>query len=131
MPKSNDHPQGIENLLRFVENARMSAESTVGTSLGRPRRLLSIADRAARLQALAFCTSKVAKILEKYSEWFDDETLPIKERMNAGDRLLAYALGKPVQPVDQDLTQTTKKIVELRWLPPDPNDHSRVIEPEP
>jgi hypothetical protein len=57
----------------------MSIQSN-GTSIGRPRRLQSIQDRAARLQALQFCSSRVGKILQQYSDWFEDESLPIKER---------------------------------------------------
>jgi hypothetical protein len=33
--------------------------------------------------------------------------------------------------VDQTSVSASKVIHEVRWLPPDPNDHSNVIEPEP
>ena len=90
-----------------------------------------IADRHARLQALAFCTSKVPKILQQFSDWFDDESLPIKERMQAGDRLLAYALGKPTTFVNPEEVAEVKRTLIVRWMPPDPDDRSRFIEPEP
>jgi len=38
---------------------------------------------------------------------------------------LAYAIGKPVQPMEGQLESTEKQVIEVRWLPPDPNDHSR------
>jgi hypothetical protein len=33
--------------------------------------------------------------------------------------------------VDQTMQEAKKVIYEVRWLPPDPNDRSKVIEPEP
>jgi hypothetical protein len=59
----------------------------------RPRQSVSIADRAARLQAAVFCASHVPKILQLYAEWYQDENLPIADRRAAGDRLLDRALG--------------------------------------
>jgi hypothetical protein len=40
---------------------------------------------------------------------------------------VAYAIGKPVQPVEGQLDSTEKRVIEVRWLPPDPNDRSRRI----
>jgi len=42
----------------------------------------------------------------------------------------AYALGKPTtfeSPEDGEV----KRTLIVRWLPPDPNDRSNYIEPEP
>jgi hypothetical protein len=43
--------------------------------------------------------------------------------------------GWPVRPIEVDSTSTdvslNKVIRAVRWLPPDPNDRSKVIEPEP
>jgi hypothetical protein len=39
-----------------------------------------------------------------------------------------YARQSAVQ-VEQQVAEKTS--LEVRWLPPDPNDHSKVIEPEP
>jgi hypothetical protein len=92
----------------------------------RARRAVSIADRAARLQAAAFAASHVPKILELYAEWYQDESLPIAYRRAAGDRLLDRALGRPTQQVeDVGDNVVEKRVIEVRWLPPDPNDHSR------
>jgi hypothetical protein len=41
------------------------------------------------------------------------------------------ALGRPTQGVDATLNQETKQILEVRWMPPDPNDRSNVTVPEP
>jgi hypothetical protein len=101
-------------------------EIALGKS-GRPRRMASIQERHARLTALAYCMEKVPAIFEQYWAWFNDETLDIDRRMKVGDRLLAYAIGKPVQPVEASGESTEKRVIEVRWLPPDPNDRSRRI----
>jgi hypothetical protein len=55
--------------------------------------------------------------------------------MQAADRLMDRAYGRPPVAVQVDQTSremALKKIIhEVRWLPPDPNDHSKVTEPEP
>jgi hypothetical protein len=101
-------------------------EIALGKS-GRPRRMASIQERHARLTALAYCMEKVPAIFEQYWAWFNDETLAIDQRMKAGEKLVAYAIGKPVQPVEGQLESTEKQVIEVRWLPPDPNDRSRRI----
>ena len=41
------------------------------------------------------------------------------------------AFGKPPRSIEAHFEQQKRQILEVRWLPPDPNDHSRYIEPEP
>ena len=41
------------------------------------------------------------------------------------------AYGKTVQVTNEIVTEHRKTILHVRWLPPDPNDHSKLIEPEP
>src|SRR5271169_6203474 len=93
----------------------------------RPRRAVTIADRAARLQAAAFAASHVPKILQLYAEWYQDKSLSIADRRAAGDRLLDRALGRPTQGVEDVGDNVVKRVITVRWLPPDPNDHSRRI----
>ena len=59
-----------------------------------------------------------------------DEKQPASLRLAAANDLLDRGYGKPPQAVvaNQD---TRRQILEIRWLPPDPNDRSKVIEPEP
>jgi hypothetical protein len=89
--------------------------------------MASIQERHARLTVLAYCMEKVPAIFEQYWAWFNDETLDIDRRMKVGDRLLAYAIGRPVQPMEASGESTEKQVIEVRWLPPDPNDRSRRI----
>jgi hypothetical protein len=50
-------------------------------------------------------------------------------------QILSYAIGRPSQQVSVDSQNTelqyTKVVHQVRWLPPDPNDRSREIAPEP
>jgi hypothetical protein len=91
------------------------------------RRMPTIKERHERLLAIAYCLEKTPAVLAKWWDWFNDETLDIDRRMKAGEKLVAYAIGKPVQPVEGQLESTEKQVIEVRWLPPDPNDRSRRI----
>jgi hypothetical protein len=64
----------------------------------------------------------------KYTEYPE-----IADRIDAGERLMNRAFGRPHQSVevDQSAVTMTKVIHEVRWLPPDPNDRSVVTVPEP
>jgi hypothetical protein len=61
-----------------------------------------------------------------------NEKVPITLRFMAMDRLMNRAYGLPFQAVDintlSEERSVQKVIHEVRWLPPDPNDHSKVIE---
>jgi hypothetical protein len=52
------------------------------------------------------------------------------ERLEASDRLMAYGFGKPPQAIEGHFTEARKQVLEVRWMPPDPNDHSKLIEPK-
>src|SRR5215469_4687727 len=62
-----------------------------------------------------------------------DAKQPASLRLAAANDLLDRAYGRPPLSVEVDRRQTEfKRIIhEVRWMNPDPNDHSRVIEPEP
>jgi hypothetical protein len=64
-----------------------------------------------------------------------DDNQPASLRLAAANDLLDRAYGKAPQAIALDQrTQEMrlKRIIhEVRWLPPDPNDRSRAIEPEP
>ena len=74
---------------------------------------------------MRIASRKRPQFFAKWWDWFNDETLDIDRRMKAGEKLVAYAIGKPVQPVEGAVESTEKRVITVRWLPPDPNDHSR------
>jgi hypothetical protein len=51
--------------------------------------------------------------------------------MRAADWIVTRAIGRPDLKAVVEQAVSRKTILEVRWLPPDPNDLSRVIEPEP
>jgi hypothetical protein len=61
-----------------------------------------------------------------YAYSFDERFEVWKEIHNRG-----YGRAPVQVTVDQTNVSASKVVYEVRWLPPDPNDHSRVIEPEP
>jgi hypothetical protein len=58
-----------------------------------------------------------------------DDKQPASLRLAAANDLLDRGYGKPPQGVVG--AQPRRQILEVRWMPPDPNDRSRLIEPEP
>ena len=56
-----------------------------------------------------------------------------EERFETLKLMFDRSYGRPSQCQSRWTRQTASgRIVhEVRWLPPDPNDHSKVIEPEP
>ena len=71
------------------------------------------------------------KALQVIISVFMDDKQPASLRLAAANDLLDRAYGKPPQAVAAHVQQQTKRVLEVRWMPPDPNDRSRVIEPEP
>ena len=59
------------------------------------------------------------------------EAPTISHRTEIWKIILDRGFGRPLQAVQVDQQSASKIIHEVRWLPPDPNDHSKVIEPEP
>lgn len=56
-----------------------------------------------------------------------------EQQFMACDRLMDRAFGKApvVAQVDQNRREMAMRRIEVRWLPPDPNDTSRYVPPEP
>jgi hypothetical protein len=102
---------------------------------------------------------KMWKLADKCAEWTDEyvgllgqvlEGKPIKtyddegklryteypelsDRIEADEKLMNRAYGRPHQAVEVDQTQLSvaKVVHEVRWMSPDPNDRSVVTVPEP
>jgi hypothetical protein len=105
-----------------------------------------LADRLKRYQM----QERYAALIDKHGHEFCERVMSAKAEDGKGPdgRGYAYsfweqlevwkemhnrAYGRPPMQVEVDQTsQELKKVVHVvRWLPPDPSDHSRVIEPEP
>jgi hypothetical protein len=63
-----------------------------------------------------------------------DATQPTSLRLAAANDLLDRAYGRPpiaVQVDEMSRGPAPKRVIEVRWLPSDPNDTSRHVPPEP
>jgi hypothetical protein len=93
----------------------------------------AIADRKLRHEFALKAARYTDEVLEFYAKVMRDEQEPTTVRMEAGERLLNRAFGRVVTPIEAsgETSQTVRHIHNVRWLPPDPNDRSNVIEPLP
>ena len=60
-----------------------------------------------------------------------DENRDMMHRIACSKELMNRAHGLPVQVTNETVTEHRKQILEIRWLSPDPNDRSKLGEPEP
>jgi hypothetical protein len=52
-------------------------------------------------------------------------------QLKAAKWLFEAAYGRPTQAVQLETRPEVQRTLIVRWMPPDPNDRSNVIEPEP
>jgi hypothetical protein len=104
--------------------------------VGRPMTTtMGINERVKRYRLQEKCAALTDEVIQLWSSMVRNENCPWVLRLEAADRLMDRAYGRPAVAVQVDQTtreMALKKVIhEVRWLPPDPNDHSRVTEPEP
>jgi hypothetical protein len=79
------------------------------------------------------------RVMEKASQYADEAIQKHVDAMRnvPGDQLKAAkwlfeaAYGKPGQAIQLERAPEVKRTLIVRWMPPDPNDRSNVIAPEP
>src|SRR4029077_2280758 len=100
---------------------------------GRPKGAVTIADRSMRLQMATEAARLYPKVIAFWNEVLENEkkNYTTAERLEASDRIMAYGFGKPPQAIEAHFQERKHQILEVRWMPPDPNDRSKLIEPEP
>jgi hypothetical protein len=64
-----------------------------------------------------------------WAELYEDPKRPMSVRRWASENLMDRALGRPTQAVEETGDAVVKHVFNVRWLPRDPNDRSRYIEP--
>jgi hypothetical protein len=116
--------------MRYVPATLRNAGQGAGP-LGGPRHQQAIKQRAMRLTLLQECQKYWEECINEHVLIWRDKSNPNSERMKAMRTVLEYGFGKPGIHVEVEQQAAEKLIIEARWLPPDPNDHSKVIEPEP
>jgi hypothetical protein len=117
-------------------------EQPVRRPPGRPPGSTTIAQRHERIKMAADAAAGYSKVLAFWFEVLADEATFVDEgktykkyttedRFKASELIMAYGFGKPVQPLTAAYQEQRTQVLEVRWLPPDPNDKSKLIEPEP
>jgi hypothetical protein len=112
--------------MEFIEKRRV----------GRPKTtMVGIAERIERYKLMEKCAQTTNKCIALWESMVDNPNCPWVLRLEAADRLMDRAYGKPPQSVMMDATAcetSRRKVVhEVRWMPPDPNDRSVETIPEP
>ena len=77
------------------------------------------------------CADAFPKCVEFWVKHMTNEKNDFWERLACSEKLMERAFGRPSQSIEANVLEQRKQILEVRWLPPDPNDRSRLIEPEP
>ena len=100
---------------------------------GRPKGSVTIADRSLRLQMATEAARLYPKVLAFWAEVLENEkkNYTIAERLEASDRIMAYGFGKPPQAIEAHFQERTHRILEVRWMPPRPDDHSKAVDLKP
>jgi hypothetical protein len=101
---------------------------------GRPKGSITIADRASRLQMAAAAARHMPAVIKFWADVLAAEEM--KEIQKHGRKIMvpkyttldrfrasemAYAFGRPPQAIEGHFTGATKQVLEVRWMPPDPN----------
>jgi hypothetical protein len=93
---------------------------------------MGIMERMKRYQLAERCAEITPEVIDFWTRVVRNEKLPIVLRMQAADRLMDRAYGRPPVAMEIDATNqemSPQKIIHVvRWLPPDPNDKSVRIE---
>ena len=56
---------------------------------------------------------------------------PIHSKHPATRMIMAYGFGKPVQPLAGVMQETQHRVLEVRWMPPRADDHSKCVDLAP
>lgn len=91
-----------------------------------------VAERMRRYGLMEKCAEFTAAGIELCGRVLENENYPITLRLDCWKLLMDRAYGKPFQQIDMAQTiqeHSLSKIVhEVRWLGPDPEDKSKVVE---
>jgi hypothetical protein len=55
-------------------------------------------------------------------------TIPIVFSTGVDPVIMAYGFGKAVQPIAGVMQETQHRVLEVRWLPPRADDHSKCVD---
>ena len=90
-----------------------------------------IDERHQRLAFAAACARHSDAVVDFWFHTMMNTKAEMTHRIACSLHLMNWAHGMPVQVTNETVTENRKQILEVRWMAPDPNDHSKLIEPEP
>jgi hypothetical protein len=97
--------------------------------------MVGLHERLERYRVAERCAEMTPEIIEFWISCFRNRKFSPSFRAAMADKLMDRAFGRPALAVNVDATSREmsleKVIHEVRWLPPDPNDRSIEIAPEP
>ena len=104
--------------------------------VGRPKgSTMGIMERIERYRLAEMCAEMTPEVIALWTDIVRNKKLPIGLRMQAADRLMDRAYGRPAVALQVDQTtreMALKRVVhEIRWMSPDPADRSVETIPEP
>ena len=105
--------------------------------IGRPPNRQTMADRTARIAMVAECTKAFPKVMKFWLEALQGTATykqngqeffkySVADQFEAAKYIMEYGYDRPVQFQEQ-----RRQILEVRWLPPRPNDHSKAVDLKP
>jgi hypothetical protein len=87
-------------------------------------------DRLRRHKAMKLIEPRMDELLANMFELaFKAESEEVRRK--ATKDLIEACIGKPGQALTVDASADVQRTLTVRWMPPDPNDRSNVIEQEP
>ena len=107
--------------------------------MGRPPGALSIRDRADRLELAALCRSHFPKALKFWLEALEGTATiqdggrtvlkyNVDDQFQAAKYIVEYGYGKPLQQISGVVQEQTHRTLEVRWMPPRADDHSKCVD---
>jgi hypothetical protein len=92
------------------------------------------AHRKRRNDFANLCYAEMEGIVTFWRETYQDKSLSIEQRLEAAEKIVKRAVGE-VAKAAVELGESQDSLggnshVTFQWLPADPSDHSKVIEPE-
>lgn len=98
------------------------------------RRGSLFAQRKRKNDFAEMCMEELKDILAFWKQTYQDPTLSLTERMDAAEKIVRRAVGDVPKAIEEGEVNGTinngPTLYQFQWLPPDPADRSKVIEPE-
>ena len=101
-----------------------------------------MADRTARIAMVGECTKAFPKVMKFWLEALEAAATyekdgqkylkySVEDQFEAAKCIMEYGYGKPVQPLTGAFQEHSHRTLEVRWMPPRPDDHSKCVDLAP